>query len=267
MQWYYVEGEARIGPLAVDEMGHLIEQGRIGPQTPVWRKGLQGWEDAARHFIFAAPSGADMPPPVPGYAVPGTAVPGGRQRRLDSYTPPERAPAQDRAHRQTGPDGLYIHAPSRGFGEAITVCFRRYFGFSGRASRSEYWYFVLFTVLLGIVTGLLDSVFFGVAMADDAVGPLNGLTSLAVVIPTFAVAWRRLHDTGRSGWWIGGFFLATIGGGALIGLSMGTAAFSPAGFSNAMLLFGALMVGVVIYFIVMLVFMCTRGDPGPNRFG
>ena len=266
-QWYYVEGDARVGPVSADEMSRLIAAGRIGPESYVWRDGLPGWEEAAQHFGFP---GAGVPPPVP---EPGEK----RSRRLDRYRPPDgpapgsAAPGVGaggaRPSGMTGPDGLYIHAPSRGFFEAISVCFRRYFQFSGRASRSEYWFFVLFTFLLGIVTGLLDSMLFGVPMADDVGGPLNTISALVVLIPSFAVAWRRLHDTGRSGWWIGGFFLAMIGAVALVVISVGTAVFSPEGLANATLLLGMLMVGTLIYIIVMLVFMCTRGDPGPNRYG
>ena len=265
-QWYYVEGDARVGPVSADEMSRLIAAGRIGPESYVWRDGLPGWEEAAQHFRFP---GAGVPPPVP---EPGEK----RSRRLDRYRPPEPAPGSPgpamgpggaRPTGMTGPDGLYIHAPSRGFFEAISVCFRRYFGFSGRASRSEYWFFILFTILLGIITGLVDSMLFGVPMSGEVAGPLNTISALVVLIPTFAVAWRRLHDIGRSGWWIGGFWLASIGAVLLVAMSMGAAVFSPEALANAMLLFGTLLVAMLIYFIVMLVFLCTRGDPGPNRYG
>jgi uncharacterized membrane protein YhaH (DUF805 family) len=59
-----------------------------------------------------------------------------------------------------GPDGLYRGAPARSFGEAISVCFNKYATFSGRASRSEFWYFVLFCFLLGLAASLVDMVIF-----------------------------------------------------------------------------------------------------------
>jgi uncharacterized membrane protein YhaH (DUF805 family) len=57
------------------------------------------------------------------------------------------------------PTAINGGAPPRAFGEAISVCFLKYVGFSGRASRSEFWNWVLFSILAGIVTGLIDLVF------------------------------------------------------------------------------------------------------------
>jgi uncharacterized membrane protein YhaH (DUF805 family) len=76
---------------------------------------------------------------------------------------------------------------------------RKYAVFGGRARRKEYWMFVLFNFIISFVLGLIDG-FLG--MADSGIGPLGGLYTLAVLIPTIAVGVRRLHDTGRSGWWL-----------------------------------------------------------------
>ena len=88
-----------------------------------------------------------------------------------------------------------------GFVEAVQSCFRQYVGFSGRARRSEYWWFFLFTVLVSIVTSVLDSIF-GTMSEDTNVGVIGTIASLALLLPSIAVAIRRLHDTSRSGWWI-----------------------------------------------------------------
>lgn len=74
------------------------------------------------------------------------------------------------------------------FFEAIKSCFNRYATFGGRAARSEYWWWALF-VLLGSI---------GTAMVSDTV---SGLFALGTLLPFLAVASRRLHDIGRSGWW------------------------------------------------------------------
>jgi uncharacterized membrane protein YhaH (DUF805 family) len=74
------------------------------------------------------------------------------------------------------------------FVEAIQHCFGSYATFSGRASRSEYWWWTLFVVLATV----------GGAMVSDV---LSGLVSLATLLPYLAVAARRLHDMGKSGWW------------------------------------------------------------------
>ncbi len=88
-----------------------------------------------------------------------------------------------------------------GFVEAVQSCFRQYVGFSGRARRSEYWWFFLFTVLVSMVASVLDSIF-GTMSDTTNVGVIGTIASLALLLPSIAVAIRRLHDTSRSGWWI-----------------------------------------------------------------
>jgi len=74
------------------------------------------------------------------------------------------------------------------FGQSIAVCFSKYVDFKGRASRSEYWWFALFYVIVTIVAGKISV-------------NLDALVSLILLLPSIAVATRRLHDTNRSGWW------------------------------------------------------------------
>jgi uncharacterized membrane protein YhaH (DUF805 family) len=74
------------------------------------------------------------------------------------------------------------------FQDSVKVCLSKYTDFSGRATRSEYWWFVLFIVLVSAGTSLLSHI-------------LSGLFSLAILLPSLAAATRRLRDTGRSGWW------------------------------------------------------------------
>lgn len=74
------------------------------------------------------------------------------------------------------------------FQESIKVCFTKYADFNGTASRSEYWWFVLFIVVASMVLSMLGSI-------------LSGLFALGTLIPSIAAATRRLHDTQRSGWW------------------------------------------------------------------
>ena len=83
----------------------------------------------------------------------------------------------------------------------MQICLQRYFGFSGRARRSEYWWFFLFNVLVSIVASILDSVL-GTMSDDTNVGLIGSIASLALLLPSIAVGIRRLHDTSRSGWWI-----------------------------------------------------------------
>jgi uncharacterized membrane protein YhaH (DUF805 family) len=82
----------------------------------------------------------------------------------------------------------------------ITVI-KKYAVFSGRARRKEYWMFFLFNLIFSIVAIVLDNLL-GTAIKDLGYGLISGLYFLAVLIPGLAVTVRRLHDVGKSGWWI-----------------------------------------------------------------
>ena len=127
------------------------------------------------------------------------------------------------------------------FTQAVKSVYSKYITFSGRAARSEYWWYVLFSVIvsvvimfvesaLGLGQGLVASGAGGVSAAYSG-GVLSIIWSLGNILPSIAVGVRRLHDTDRSGWWL------------LIGLIP------------------------LIGFIVLLVFFCQRGTTGSNRFG
>jgi uncharacterized membrane protein YhaH (DUF805 family) len=89
------------------------------------------------------------------------------------------------------------------FQDAVRICLqRKYADFNGRARRSEYWFFILFTAIAGAVGGVLDAIFRIRSGAYGGTGPIQGLIQLALLVPTLAVGARRLHDTGRSGWWL-----------------------------------------------------------------
>jgi uncharacterized membrane protein YhaH (DUF805 family) len=93
-----------------------------------------------------------------------------------------------------------------GFGRAIATCFRKYAVFGGRASRSEYWFFVLFEILLYVVLIIAD-----IAAFRGAMNVFSTLASLVLFLPGLAVLVRRLHDTDRSAWWILIPFVPIIG--------------------------------------------------------
>ena len=86
------------------------------------------------------------------------------------------------------------------FQTSIKTCFNKFAVFSGRASRSEFWFFALFTLIAGFVTAIVDQMIFGYGVEDY--GPLNTILNVVVFIPSLAVGARRLHDTNKSGWWI-----------------------------------------------------------------
>lgn len=81
------------------------------------------------------------------------------------------------------------------------IALKKYATFSGRAQRAEYWYFVLFYLLIFIVVSVVDGIT-GTFNDEAGMGLLGSLLALALLIPSIAVGVRRLHDTGRSGWWL-----------------------------------------------------------------
>jgi uncharacterized membrane protein YhaH (DUF805 family) len=124
-----------------------------------------------------------------------------------------------------------------GFTDAIRAGFDNYANFSGRASRPAYWWWVLFTLLVSLVTRLLDGLtgasFVRTTQYGTEVtfGFISGLVGLALLLPSIAVLVRRLHDTDRSGWW---YWLVLI---PLVG------------------------------WIVLFIFLVSSGTPGVNKYG
>lgn len=84
------------------------------------------------------------------------------------------------------------------FGESIKTCFSKYAEFSGRAARSEYWWFELFCLLVIVGAGMVNET-------------LSNLVSLALALPSLAVGARRLHDIDKSGWWQLLYLIPVIG--------------------------------------------------------
>lgn len=110
------------------------------------------------------------------------------------------------------------------------LALRKYAVFHGRSRRSEYWYFALFYFLICIALGIVDGIT-GTASAQTGFGLLGPLFVLAMFIPSLSVGVRRLHDIGKSGWWL---LLSLI---PLVG------------------------------FIVLLVWACRDSEPGTNAYG
>jgi uncharacterized membrane protein YhaH (DUF805 family) len=76
---------------------------------------------------------------------------------------------------------------------------KKYASFDGRAHRTEFWMFTLVNIIVGMILSILDV---SIGTSGDFGGLLSGIYGLAVLVPSIAVGARRLHDIGRSGWWL-----------------------------------------------------------------
>jgi uncharacterized membrane protein YhaH (DUF805 family) len=114
--------------------------------------------------------------------------------------------------------------------EWATLPLQKYADFTGRSRRKEYWSFFLLYLAVMIVASIIDAML-GFGSLLFLYGPLATLAVLALIVPSLAVGARRLHDTGRSGWWLLIAFVPLIGG------------------------------------IVLLVFFATEGMRGDNLYG
>jgi uncharacterized membrane protein YhaH (DUF805 family) len=149
-----------------------------------------------------------------------------------------------------------------GFGEAITSGFSNYVNFRDRACRSEFWFWLLFCALGGIATAIIDYVSGIQLESGKQLEIANTLFGLVTLIPGIAMAIRRLHDLDRTGWWWLLYFVPM----SLAGIF---AAYYIFGATTNYWIAAACLFGVIqiICWIVLLIWFCTRGTNGPNRFG
>lgn len=122
--------------------------------------------------------------------------------------------------------------------EWMLLPLKRYADFNGRSRRKEYWMFVLLQVIVLLVLGVMFAIAAAVMGSDKGPGPLAwlvgavmALVALALIVPSIAVSVRRFHDQGKSGWFYLISLVPYVGG------------------------------------LVVLVFMCLEGTPGPNEYG
>ena len=108
---------------------------------------------------------------------------------------------------------------------------KKYAVFSGRARRKEYWMFALVNIIIAVLLGIIEAALGIGGRREQYQSVLGGLYSLAVLLPTLGVTVRRLHDTGRSGWWILLSFIPLIGS------------------------------------LIVLFFLVQDSEPGENRYG
>lgn len=101
--------------------------------------------------------------------------------------------------------------PMLSFGEALRNCWKKFANFKGRARRSEYWWWVLFSTIISGVVKYVDGIFgFTISIHRASFPTLTTLVWLILIIPSLAVKTRRLHDTGHSGWWVVALCVLTV---------------------------------------------------------
>lgn len=146
-----------------------------------------------------------------------------------------------------------------GFIDAVMLAFKKSFTFTGRIRRSEYWWAVLG---IGIINLVLCWI------------PVVGiLSNIYLAIVSAAMAFRRLHDTNRSGWWIGGPIIGMFAAILVILSATGTAFLTgdTDTITNASIavlgIAGILYIASAIVSIVTLVFCCLDSDQSANKYG
>jgi uncharacterized membrane protein YhaH (DUF805 family) len=117
--------------------------------------------------------------------------------------------------------------------ENFIIPYKRFADFGGRSDRKEFWYYVLFYVIVSAILSVIDSTFFAGAIGSDgtSIDPLTTIFGLLSLIPNISVSVRRLHDTGRSGWLFLLWFIPLVG------------------------------------WLLLLIWYCQKGNPEPNPYG
>ncbi len=170
------------------------------------------------------------------------------------------------------------------FSDAIRTCFAKYFTFSGRAARPEYWWFFLFAFLASVVAAVIDFALFGsssVTQSDTGTtisaqtsDPIQMAVSVVLFVPHLAVAWRRMHDTGRSGLFALLPILLTIGAGLILFFGLGLADSFASGGSYDILFTRVTLLILIPTLIILLLspllvlwWLTRPSQPGTNDYG
>jgi uncharacterized membrane protein YhaH (DUF805 family) len=139
---------------------------------------------------------------------------------------------------------------------------RRYAEFSGRSRRKEYWMYVLGLCAVSVVLSAIEGAAGINKMVLGVYGPATALLLVGTFIPSLAVAIRRLHDTGRSGWWIAPLFL--LEAAMLYFIARGDLTRMVPG---DLVIFAILACVTLVVALILLIFMLLDGTKGPNKYG
>lgn len=210
-QWHYSLGDEAKGPVSDEQLKTLCEAGVLDASSLVWQPDFSDWKklgdsDFIHKDVLRPPaiSPSQAAPSAAPVAAAAAAAPAAGPGAIDW----DQHWAQEA---QNHPENLSLW---RYFVRAIT---QKYVDFSGRARRKEYWGFILFSILCGIGAGIVGGLIDALTGNLENNGPVFGLIfygifTLAVFLPSLAVAARRLHDWNRSAWWMLIMLIPYIGG-------------------------------------------------------
>ncbi len=152
--------------------------------------------------------------------------------------------------------------PKYSFQWAIFTCLKeKYFCLKGRACRSEYWFFFLFSFIVNMSFSILEMILPSGMFIQGLLMLLSIVASLALFIPNITVTVRRLHDTNRTGLWVISPLILLILAPIFLGLQLVTG-------SNTMLAISVVcLFGFFIVWIILLIFMLLKGTTGANNYG
>jgi uncharacterized membrane protein YhaH (DUF805 family) len=189
--WYCVINGKQEGPYTVEILQGMAASTPFASDMPVWSEGMATWKPLPETALAGLVKTSTTPPPVPL----GSVLQAGTQNVASQLAG------------ATASMSAAINAPigsttAPGFVDAIKICLSKYADFNGRASRSEYWWFFLFTFIIYVVTAFLPFI--------------SLIAVLALLVPSISAAVRRLHDTDRSGWWYLIFLVPLVGAIVLI---------------------------------------------------
>lgn len=151
-----------------------------------------------------------------------------------------------------------------GFTQAVRSFWQNYANFKGRARRSEYWFITLFLLLTNLAAAVIDlAILQGDVerfVANGGGGIVGLVWLLATIVPAVAVLVRRLHDTGKTGWWLAGLYIPVA---LLTGLSI----LGDMESLQTLVVIGVLAVVAFVVNIVILVFTVLDSTPEENQYG
>ena len=252
-EYYYLDAtRTPVGPLSLEELIRMHTDGTLGGDVLVAPVGGDKWKPLS---LFTQEGRNAAVGPCPRC---------GSELALSDGEVPELCPAC----------GKRLRPKEFKFGSCVYSALAQYASFSGRATRAEYWWFYLFTVIisapLSILYNIMDAsdTLHSRALSPDTLGVaiIYFLVSAGTILPSLAVGVRRLHDVGRSGWWFA--LIPTLYIGALILIALGISFSRNGSISGICFVLGILFfLSLLTLAITIFVWLVSDSHRGTNKYG